>query len=165
MLQKTLVVLKPDAIKRGIVGEVISRFERVGLHLVGMKMLWPNEDFYYKHYEEIGTMITRYNKEIFNVNRDFMMSGPVIAMVWEGIEAIALVRKMTGATEPKSALPGTIRGDYSHISYGYSDSNNAWMVNIIHASANPEEAEKELSLWFAGTEIYDHEVEGHTFKR
>lgn len=83
MIQKTLVVLKPDAVKRNIVGEIISRFEKVGLHLVGMKMIRPNDEFYYKHYEEIGTMITRYNKEIYEVNRDYMISGPVIAMIWE----------------------------------------------------------------------------------
>lgn len=165
MLQKTLVVLKPDAVKRNIVGEVITRFERVGLHLVGMKMLWPNEEFYYKHYEEIGTMITRYNQEIFNVNRDFMMSGPVVAMVWEGPEAIEIVRKLVGSTQPKAALPGTIRGDFAHVGYDYVDQNNGWMVNIVHASANAEEAEKELALWFAGTEIFDHEVAGHLHKR
>ncbi len=74
MIQRTLVILKPDTVKRGLIGEITSRFERLGLHLVGMKMVQPDEQHYYKHYEDIGTMITRYNKEIFALNRDYMMT-------------------------------------------------------------------------------------------
>jgi len=165
MLQKTLIVLKPDTIKRNIVGEIISRFEKVGLHLLGMKMILPTEEHLHDHYETIGKLGTRRGEEVLKVNSDFMRSGPVIAMVREGVESIEVVRKMVGATEPKSALPGTIRGDYSHLSYGYSDENKAWLTNLVHASATQEEAEQEIALWFAQSEIYDHEMEGHLYKR
>ena len=111
-MERTLVVLKPDAVQRGIVGEVITRFEKVGLKIVGMKMLSPSREHFHHHYEEIGKMISRRGEEAFNVTLEFMQKGPVIAVVLEGVEAAELVRKMVGATEPKSALPGTIRGDY-----------------------------------------------------
>lgn len=99
----------------------MTRFERVGLHLLGMKMVSPTEEHFYDHYEKIGQLATRRGEDVLKVNTDFMRSGPVVAMVREGIEAIEVVRKMVGATEPKSALPGTIRGDYAHVSYGYAD--------------------------------------------
>ncbi len=165
MLQKTLVVLKPDAVKRNIVGEIVTRFEKVGLHLVGLKMVSPTQEHFHHHYETIGQLATRRGKEVLDVNAAFMMSGPVVAMVWEGIEAIEVVRKMVGSTEPKSALPGTIRGDYSLMSYGYSDANKSWFPNLVHASATPEEAQQEIALWFAGSEIFDHPMEGHLYKR
>ncbi len=165
MIQQTLVVLKPDAVKRGLVWEIISRFEKVGLHLSAMKMVWVDDDLAHKHYEWIGTMITRYGKDIFQVNAEFMKSGPVIAMIWEWPEAIAVIRKMVGSTEPKSSLPGTIRGDYSHASYGYVNSNGAWLTNLVHASANEEEAKPEVALWFNNEEIHDHEMMGQEFKR
>lgn len=165
MLQKTLVVLKPDAVKRNIIGEVISRFERVGLHLLAMKMVMPTKEHYHDHYETIGKLATRRGQDVLELNAGFMMSGPVVAMVWEGIEAIEVIRKMVGSTEPKSAQPGTIRGDYSLMSYGYADQNTAWITNLIHASATPEEAEQEIALWFAQSEIFDHEIEGHLYKR
>jgi nucleoside-diphosphate kinase len=165
MIQKTLIVLKPDAVKRGIVGEIITRFEKVGLQLNAMKMVWVDDELAHKHYEGIGTMITRYGQDIFQVNAEFMKSGPVVAMVWEGVEAIALVRKMVGSTEPKSSIPGTIRGDYSHASYGYVNSNNAWLTNLVHASANEEEAAPEIALWFNNEEIHNHEMIGQEFKR
>jgi nucleoside-diphosphate kinase len=164
-LEKTLVVLKPDAVKRGIVGEIMTRFEKVGLHLMAVKMVQMDEKLAHDHYEGIGQLKTRRGEEIFNVNAEFMRSGPVVAMVWEGVEAVALVRKMVGATEPKSALPGTIRGDYSHLSFGYTDVNNAWLPNLIHASAEVDEAGPEISLWFGDSELYDHEVESHLYKR
>lgn len=165
MIQKTLVILKPDAIKRGIVGEIISRFEKVGLHLTAMRMILPTAEHLHDHYETIGKLGTRLGEKILTVNSDYMRSGPVVAMVWEGIGAIEIVRKMVGSTEPKSALPGTIRGDYSHISYAYADGNDAWLVNLVHASATPEEAEQEVALWFPQSEIFDHEVEVHLYKR
>jgi nucleoside-diphosphate kinase len=164
-LQQTLVVLKPDAIKRGIVGDIIARFEKVGLHLVAMKMVQMDANLAHDHYEGIGKLKTRRGQDIFDVNVDFMKSGPVVAMVREGVEAVALVRKMVGATEPKSAAPGTIRGDYSHLSFGYTDENNARLPNLVHASAEIEEAGPEIKLWFGEDEIYDHELESHLYKR
>lgn len=156
LIQRSLVVLKPDAVQRGIVGEIIHRFERVGLKIVGMKMVMPGEDLYYKHYEDVGQMITRHGEEIFRYNVQYMMTGPVIAMCLEGIEAIPLVRKIVGPTEPKSADMGTIRGDYAHMSYGYSDAKKMGVPNLVHASATPEEAKQELKLWFNEDELYDY---------
>lgn len=164
-LQQTLVVLKPDAVKRGIVGEIISRFEKVGLHLVALKMVQMDEQMAHDHYEGIGKLKSRRGEEIFAVNAEFMRSGPVVAMVWEGVEAVELVRKMIGSTEPKSAAPGTIRGDYSHVSFGYTDENKAWLPNLVHASAELEEAGPEIALWFSDEELFDHEVESHLYKR
>ena len=140
LIQRSLVVLKPDAVQRGLVGEILQRFERVGLKIVGMKMVKPSEDHYRAHYEDIG----------------HMMTGPVIAMVLEGVEAVPLVRKIVGPTEPKSAEMGTIRGDYSHMSFGYSDAKGIGVPNLIHASGSPEEAKKEIRLWFDDTELYDY---------
>ena len=117
-IQRSLVVLKPDTVQRGIIGEIIQRFERVGLKIVGMKMVMPEEKLYRAHYEDIGQMITRRGEQGFRYNVEYMMTGPVIAMVLEGVEAVPLVRKIVGPTEPKSAEMGTIRGDYSHMSFG-----------------------------------------------
>lgn len=164
-IQKTLIVFKPDAVQRGIVGEILTRFERVGLEIVATKMLAPDRQHYYRHYEEIGGVITRRGEETFNNVLDVMSQGPVIAMVLEGIEAIELVRKLVGSTEPKSSAPGTIRGDYSHMSYGYADDKKKGIPNLIHASANAEEAEKEISHWFADNELYTYDAPNEKFTR
>ncbi len=157
-MEKTLIILKPDTVKRGIVGEILSRFERVGLKIVGCKMIQPDYDHYYKHYEDIGKMVTRRGKEIFDVTLEMMNEGPVIAMVLEGIEAVTLVRKMVGETEPKSAAPGTIRGDYSHISFTHANSEKIATPNIVHASGDPKEAKEEIAHWFSESELFDYET-------
>lgn len=164
-IEKTLVLFKPDALQRGVVGEILTRFERVGLKIVGTKMIFPDRDHYYKHYEEIGKMVTRRGEETFNITLDLMLTGPVIAMVFEGVEAVALVRKLVGATEPKSALPGTIRGDFSHMSFGFADGAHKGIPNLIHASGDPEEAAKEIDHWFSDSELYDYEVLNEKFTR
>jgi len=151
--QKTLIVFKPDAVQRGIVGEILSRFEKVGLKIVGIKLLQPDKEHYHKHYEGIGKMISRRGQKAFDVTLEFMMAGPVIAVILEGVEAVSLVRKMVGETEPKSALPGTIRGDYAHMSFGYADSKNQGIPNLIHASGDPDEAKLEIAHWFKESEI------------
>ncbi len=156
-LEKTLVVFKPDAVSRGIVGQVLTRFEQVGLKIVGMKMMQPDRDFFYHHYETIGMMITRRGEKAFNLNLEAMQKNPVIAMVLEGVEAVSLVRKMAGATESKSAAPGTIRGDFSHISFEYADKKNIAVPNVIHASGDPEEAELEIKHWFKEHELFDYQ--------
>src|SRR3989338_11398587 len=138
--ERSLVVFKPDAVQRGIMGEILTRFERVGLKIVGAKMLRPSYDHYFHHYENVGKMISRRGQKAFDVTLEMMNAGPVIAFVLEGVEAVSLIRKMVGATEPKSALPGTIRGDYSHMSFGHADVNDIGIPNIIHASGDPEEA-------------------------
>lgn len=157
-MEKTLIVMKPDAMQRGIVGEIISRFERVGLKIVGAKMLAPGAEHFSGHYEGIGKLKTRRGDDIFNMTLAMMQEGPVLAMVLEGVEAIEQVRKMVGPTEPKSAQPGTIRGDYSHMSYGHADKHKVGIPNLIHASADAIEAEQEISHWFSDSELYAYET-------
>lgn len=164
-IQRTLILFKPDTVQRGLVGEILTRFERVGLKIVGTKMIAPDREHYHKHYEEIGQMITRRGEHTFDITLDLMIQGPVIAMVLEGVESVALVRKLVGGTEPKTALPGTIRGDYSHMSFGYADSEDKGIPNLIHASGDPEEAEKEIGHWFSDDELYDYEALHEKFTR
>lgn len=157
-MERTLIILKPDAVKRGIVGEILTRFERVGLKIVASKMLQPDTEHYYHHYENIGKMVSRRGQRAFEVTLDMMNEGPVIAFVLEGVEAVKLVRKMVGTTEPKEAQPGTIRGDYAHISFGHADKEGIGIPNLIHASGDEKEAEEEISHWFSESEIYDYET-------
>ncbi len=164
-IERTLILFKPDTVQRGLVGEILSRFERVGLKIVGTKMIAPDKDHYYAHYESIGQMITRRGQQAFDVTLEMMAQGPVIAMVFEGVEAVALVRKLVGGTEPKSALPGTIRGDFSHMSFEYADGKKKGIPNLIHASGDPEEAEKEIGHWFSDGEIYSYERANEKFVR
>ncbi len=164
-LERTLILFKPDALQRGLVGEILTRFERVGLRIVATKMLAPDNEHYYKHYEDIGTLKTRAGDKIFDITLQMMSEGPVIAMVFEGVESVALVRKMVGATEPKSSAPGTIRGDYSHMSYGYADTAEKGIPNLIHASGDPEEAVKEIAHWFNDDELFDYEALHEKFTR
>jgi nucleoside-diphosphate kinase len=160
-----MVLFKPDAVQRGVVGEILTRFERVGLKIVGTKMIAPSKEHYHAHYEDIGKMITRRGEDKFNVTLDMMMEGPVIAMVFEGVEAAELVRKLVGTTEPKSAAPGTIRGDYSHMSFGYGDDENKGVPNLIHASGDAAEAKLEIAHWFSEDELYDYGVLHEKFTR
>jgi nucleoside-diphosphate kinase len=148
-VERTFVMLKPDTVQRGIVGEIISRFEKVGLKLCAMKLVQVDRDFAKKHYSDLV------DKPFYQGLEDMIVSGPVVAMVWEGASAISVVRKMVGATEPASAAPGTIRGDYTHLTYARADSIGGRMPNVIHASDAPETAEKEIHLWFSETEIFD----------
>jgi len=153
-IERSLIVFKPDAVQRGIVGEILSRFEKTGLKIVGAKMLQPSYDHFFHHYENIGKMVSRRGQKAFDVTLAMMNEGPVIAFVLEGVEAVSLVRKMVGATEPKAALPGTIRGDYSHMSFGHADANNLGIPNIIHASGDTKEAVEEIAHWFSETELF-----------
>lgn len=164
-MERTLVVLKPDTVQRGIIGEIITRFERAGLKVVGMKMMQPDTQHYDHHYETIGKVKSRRGEEVFRQNMEFMMRGPVVAMTLEGVEAIDLVRKMVGDTEPKSSLPGTIRGDYAHMSYGHANQKQIGIPNIIHASGNAEEAEEEIYHWFNDNELFEYQTvhETHVF--
>ncbi len=162
-MERTLVVFKPDAVMRGIVGEVLARFERAGLKIVGMRMLQPDYDRFYNHYEGIGTLKTRKGEEIFESQIKTMMLGPVIAMVLEGVESVDFVRKMVGPTEPKSAQPGTIRGDYAHVNYAQPATVGMGVPNIVHASATIEEAEKEIALWFDRSDLCDYDAVHNAF--
>lgn len=164
-LQRTLVLFKPDAVQRGIVGEILTRFERVGLKMVAVRMVEPDREHYYKHYENIGKMISRRGEHTFDITLDLMEKGPVIAMVLEGVEAVALVRKLVGPTEPKSAAPGTIRGDYSHMSFGYADNGDIGIPNLIHASGDVKEAEQEICHWFDMCDIHQYKKRDELFTR
>ena len=157
-LERTLIIFKPDAIQRGLVGEIFTRIEKTGLKLVGAKMIKPTYDQFYKHYEDIGKVMTRRGKEVFDMTLSMMENGPVLAMVLEGVEAAGLVRKMVGATEPKSALPGTIRGDFSHMSYAHADANKVGIPNLIHASGDAAEAKLEIAHWFSEAELFDYKT-------
>ena len=157
-MEKTLIIFKPDAVQRGIVGEVLTRFERRGLKIVAAKMLQPDYQHYFDHYEGIGTLKTRKGEDIFESQLKNMQQGPVIALVLEGVGAVEAVRKMVGDTEPKSAQPGTIRGDFAHVSYAQANESGKSVSNIIHASADATEAKKEIDHWFSDSELYDYEA-------
>ena len=164
-VEQTLVLFKPDTVQRGLVGDILTRFERVGLKIIGTKMIAPDRDHYYKHYEDIGQMVTRRGQKAFDVTLSMMGQGPVIAMVFEGVEAVSLVRKLVGGTEPKSALPGTIRGDFSHMSFEYADGEDKGIPNLIHASGDVKEAEQEINHWFSDNELYDYMAVHEKFTR
>ena len=147
-------MLKPDALDRGIIGEIITRFERVGAKIVGMKMLVSEKDTAMKHYTD--DLAKRRGEVVRQRMIEMITSGPIVAVVLEGIEIVEVARKMVGATEPKAAAPGTIRGDYAHVSYSYADKRNIGVFNMIHASALPEEAEVEINVWFKSEELVSH---------
>lgn len=153
-MERTLVVFKPDAVQRGIVGEILTRFERVGLKIVAMKMLNPDEEHYYYHYETIGKMVSRRGEAQFKVQLGAMQQGPVIAVILEGVSAVKQVRKMVGTTSTNEAPPGTIRGDYAHASLDYVNEHNVALPTIVHASGDEAEAKAEIAHWFSEAEIF-----------
>ncbi|HHE75745.1 MAG: nucleoside-diphosphate kinase [Thermoplasmata archaeon] len=142
MKEKTLVLLKPDALNRRLVGEIISRFEKKGLKIVAMKMLWMSREMAEKHYE------VHRGKGFYESLLDYITSAPIIAMVLEGDRAIEVVRRMMGKTNGVEAEPGTIRGDYS-----LSVQNN-----LVHGSDSAESAEREIKLFFAPEEIMEYRL-------
>ena len=150
MIERTLVLVKPDGVQRALVGEILKRFENVGLKIVGMKMVHVDKDFAKKHYAE------HVEKPFYPGLESIITMGPVVALVLEGVSAIEVVRKMVGATEPKSAAPGTIRGDFTHVSYQYADSEGIGIKNVVHASADKNDADKEVGLWFSDEELFDY---------
>ena len=186
MTQRTLVLIKPDAVVRGIVGEVITRFERPGLKVIGMKMVLADKETIDQHYpvsrrefvEGLGKMTISNNQELgidtvkaFGTDdiheiglqvqqwlNDFMRSGPVVALVLEGPQAIEMVRKIRGFTLPSKAQPGTITGDYSFDSSSLANSSQRAIRNLVHASGNEEEAEFEINLWFKPGELHDYQT-------
>lgn len=158
-LERTLIILKPDTLQRGLVGEVITRFERAGLKIIAMKMVAPDELHFHKHYEGISNLISRWGEDIYNVTISQMTETPVIVFVLEGIESVSYVRKLVGTTDPKDSAPGTIRGDYTHVTRQSTNSIGATLPNILHASGNVEEAVQEIKLWFDESEVYaDYET-------
>lgn len=155
MIEKTLVLIKPDGVQRSLAGKIITRFEDAGLKIVGMKMEWVDEKFAEKHYFDIKE---RYGKRIFDNLSQYLREGPVIAMVLEGVSAVSTVRKITGSTYPNEAQPGTIRGDFAHISKDYANKHKKKVGNLIHASANTKEAKYEVNLWFKKQEMHTYKT-------
>ena len=182
--EKTLVVVKPDGVLRGLVGEILHRYERAGLKVIGMKMVYSSRDHAMAHYpateEHMKTMgeksLKTYEeygldpiefvgtrdpleigKMIREWNADFLSSGPVVAIVLEGNHAIDNARLITGNTIPTFAAPGTIRGDYSVDSPALANSRKRAVKNLIHASGDPEEATREIKHWFKEEELHSYE--------
>ena len=153
-MERTLVVFKPDAIQRGIMGEVLTRFEKVGLKIVAMKMANPSEAHYYHHYETIGKMVSRRGEAQFRVQLGAMQEGPVVAMVLQGVEVVPLVRKLVGATNTRDAEPGTIRGDFAHASLEHVNAHGVALPTVVHASGDADEAELEIKHWFGDDELF-----------
>lgn len=184
-MEKTLVVLKPDAVARGLIGEIVTRFEKVGLKMVGAKLMLVGKDLADKHYpvtrrefiEGMGNKtIENYTALGYDVKKemgtddpfeigkvirgwlvDMITSGPVFAMVWEGPHAVELVRKMAGHTLPIKSPPGTIRGDYSFDSSYLANTNKRPIKNLLHASGTVDEAQFEVGLWFTTDEMQTYE--------
>ena len=155
-MERSLIVVKPDGVQRSLVGRLLQRFEDAGLKMVGMKMVWIDADFAKKHYFDLAE---RRGEHVLNNMVDLMTEGPVVAVVLEGVEAVENVRRIVGATEPKSAAPGTIRGDFAHHSFGYTDQKGKGIRNLIHASGNVDEAKQEIALWFKDEEIHDYKTD------
>lgn len=179
--ERTLVLIKPDGIQRSLIGEIIKRYERSGLKLAGMKMIVPTSDHIEKHYTVdpnwrriTGEKTIKSYKEkglvppseeplavtaiILENLKKYMVSGPIIAMIWQGVHAVKIVRKITGGTEPLTSDVGTIRGDFVLDSYQLSDTDGRAVRNLIHASGSVNEAEKEISLWFRPEEIINYRL-------
>ena len=150
MIEQTLVLVKPDGVARGLVGEIIKRFEQRGLKIVGLKMVSVDPDFSKKHYA------AHVDKDFYKGLEQYVTSGPVVAMVVEGLHAVEVMRKIVGITEPMSAPVGTIRGDFAHVSFKHADKENKSVMNLIHASGNLEEANDEVALWFSVDEIHSY---------
>ena len=154
-MERTLILLKPDALERGIIGEILTRFERVGAKIIGLKMLLSEKDTAARHYTE--DLALRRGEKVRELMIQMLTSGPIVAVALEGIEIVEVARKMVGTTEPKSAAPGTIRGDYAHVSFRHADAKSAGIFNLIHASGSPEEAEAEIGVWFKPEELLTHQ--------
>lgn len=149
--ERTFVAIKPDGIQRSLVGEMISRLERVGLKLVALKMLVATGDQVDKHYGQL-------DENMRKLLIKYMTSGPIIAMVWEGAHSVKLVRKIVGGTEPLSSDVGTIRGDFVLDSFAVSDADGRAVRNLIHASGKVEEAEMEINHWFKEEELMNYRL-------
>jgi nucleoside-diphosphate kinase len=159
MIERTLVLLKPDAVQRGLMGRIISRFEDAGFKIVGAKMVWVTPEFAQRHYA------AHVGKPFYPGLEKMITEGPVLAMVIEGLHAVDAVRKMVGPTEPRTAPPGTIRGDFAHHSYEWTDAKGKAIKNLIHASGNVKEATEEVALWFKEDELHTYKTvhEQHVF--
>jgi len=179
--EKTLVIIKPDGIQRSLIGEIVKRFERAGLKLVAVKMVVPTMEQIEKHYTLDPSWRQKNGEKSIKGYQDkglepptddplemsrmtleklkkYLSSGPVIPMIWQGLHAVAIVRKLTGGTEPLTSDVGTIRGDFVLDSYERSDVDKRAVRNLIHASGSVGEAEQEIEHWFSNGEIFNYRL-------
>ena len=179
--EKTLVLIKPDGIQRSLIGEVVGRFERVGLKLVAMKLVLASANQAEKHYtlnsswkKNVGEKsIESYKKKglkppsenpiemgdvVLERLKKFISAGPIVAMVWQGAHSVEVVRKLVGGTEPLSSDVGTIRGDFVMDSYQMADLDDRSVRNIVHASGSVDEAEQEIKHWFLENEVINYRL-------
>lgn len=154
-VEQTLVLLKPDAVARGLMGRILSRFEDAGLKIVGVKMKHLDAEFTRKHYFDLED---RAGSAVYTTTANFMQSGPVVAVALEGVEAVSKVRKIIGPTFPDQAAPGTVRGDFAHQTKASSEASGKAVMNLVHASGNSEEAKYEVELWFDASERFQYET-------
>ncbi len=182
--QRALIIIKPDGVQRGLIGKIVSRFEQVGLKIIGLKFQWVDKEKIIAHYPETESWfkkvgertLTNYAKKgldvktVFNTNNpieigktvkkwliNYLQESPVFLMVLEGYDCIEIVRKLCGNTIPTLAQPGTIRGDFSHDSIDLANEQNRPLRNVIHASDTIEDGEKEVKLWFKDNELFDYQ--------
>jgi nucleoside-diphosphate kinase len=180
--ERSLVIIKPDGVQRTLIGEIIKRYERAGFKLAGLKLVVPTMEKAREHYmvggeewlENVGKKASAaYEKKgmkspyatprenglaILETNAKYLASGPVVAMVWQGAHVVEVIRKITGGTEPRSSDVGTIRGDFVIDSYMMADADGRSIRNLLHASGDPAEAEKEIPIWFDEKEIFDYRL-------
>jgi len=179
--ERTLVIIKPDGVQRTLIGEIIGRYERMGLKLVGMKIMVPEAEHVKAHYsidpewkKMVGEKaIASYEKKgqeppsrdpievgdrVIEGLQKYFTSGPVIPMVWQGAHAVEIIRKVTGGTEPRSSDVGTIRGDFVLDSYQMADMDGRAVRNLIHASGSIDDANKEIAHWFKPEELVDYRL-------
>ncbi len=180
MIERTLAIVKPDGVQRALVGEILGRFERAGLKIVGMKMVGVDKELVAKHYsddpvylesvgqkaldsarergEEMKETALEIGTRVRGANVRYVTTGPVVAIVLEGNTAVQTVRNMVGGTNPLTADMGTIRGDLTIDDYTQSDREKRSVRNLMHASENGEEAEREITLWFTERELHDYQT-------
>lgn len=176
--ERTFVILKPDTVQRSLMGEVVKRFERTGLKCTAMKMFMADEARLLKHYNKddewflkkgnriiddlkshnlpVEKEALEYGKDIIRTIVHYMVAAPVVGMVWEGNQSVAVITKLVGTTEPTTSDVGTIRGDFTVDSYSHSSYENRSVRNLIHCSESPEEAEREIALWFKEEEVMNY---------
>ncbi|MCF7820578.1 MAG: nucleoside-diphosphate kinase [Candidatus Pacebacteria bacterium] len=178
--EQSLVILKPDTIQRSLIGELISRIERTGLKITALKMVVAKEDMLWKHYnkdekwfqEKGGKLVENrkakdlpiekeaieYGRDIIEALVNFMSCSPVVVMIIEGNQAVSIVKKIVGGTEPTTSDVGTIRGDLTLDSYELANMDSRAIRNLIHCSDHPDEAQREISLWFKPEEIMNYSL-------
>ncbi len=175
------MLIKPDGVQRSLIGDIITRFERVGLKLVAMKFVAATEEQCWKHYNKdeawflkkgikivenlkemkrpVEKEAIEYGKDIIGAVVKYMVAGPIVAMVWEGNSSVAIIKKLVGATDPDMSVVGTIRGDYALDSYYMCDFDNGRAIrNLVHCTDNPAEYTHEMSIWFEDKEVISYRL-------